>query len=1374
MNTEEERRRLTESEPSARASGESVDPSPPSMRVVGIGASAGGLGALKKLFARVPEQSGVCFVVVVHLSAEHESHLAPLLQVQSPIPVQQVTEATPLEANHVYVIPPGANIDAIDTHLRLSDLESKRQERAPIDHFFRTLAEAHQEQAVGVVLTGTGSDGTAGLRRIRERGGLTVVQSPDEAEYDAMPRSAIAAGVADLILPLEQILAHILQIGQAPPQITVSDEGPLPAEHAEGILQKILAHVRTHTGHDFSLYKRSTILRRIRRRMQLHRVEKLDGYLHVLREQDQEVGLLFEDLLITVTEFFRDPEIFAHLESQVIPSLFKDKGPAHRVRAWSVGCATGEEAYSLAMLLIEEEARREVKPNHVQVFASDLHEPALRKAREGIYPSSIEADVSPRRLDQFFIKQNNHYRVSKQVREHIVFALHNILQDTPFSHVQLITCRNLLIYLQHDAQRQLASVFHYALEEDGYLLVGTAEGVESDLFVCENKKLGLYRRRSVPTPKGKPSTFPLTSRRHPSENPPAPQAEPPASFGVLHEQMVERYAPPSVLINPDGELVHYSARAGRYLRLAGGTPTNNFYQLLPEPLRVELRTAIHMARGQCGGYRSRPIDLSLEGQPCQVILRVQPIDQPQMDGFFLVIFDEIEDTGVVTPSSESNHTDASVRTLEVELAQTKKRMQTLIEEHEDAQERAQAYNEELESSNEELRSTMEELETSKEEMQSMNEELTTLNHEIRQKVEELDQLSSDLHGLLTATDIATVFLDNDMRIMRFTPSMAELLDMRESDRGRSLTDLTHRLGYQHLQEDFRRVLDQRAPTEREVRSEQARWYLARLQPYRKVEDCIQGVVITFIDITERKNAEEQIREAKDLAEKIIDTVRSPMLVLDDNLRVQSANEAFHNYFAVQPADIKGTLVYELNGGQWDIPRLREMLEDILPKDETMEDFELEYQFDERDRRSLILNARRIDHVQLILLAIEDITERKQARQTLERSRDELEHQVAQRTAELQQQAARLQLLVRELASAEQRARKRMASVLHDDLQQLLVGLKMRLDMTRSRNKDEWTAKSLGEALRTLDKAIDTTRTLIRQVAPQTLYDDGLIPALRWLGEEMSRRHGLHVQIQAEGTEPVIGDEIKTLLFESIREMLFNVVKHAEVDQATVAVRQADDRLNITVSDEGVGFDVEAKASEDGKSDFGVFSWGNRIEAMGGYWSIDATPGQGTRVHVELPLRTPPADESAGGMATLVAPASPRPSPFKTRGVRVLVVDDHTLVRNGIVTALKLDNRVRVIGEAGDGFEAIAAAEQHQPDVVLMDVNMPRMNGIEATREIGRRWPGMIVVGLSMQNKEDGPARAMSEAGAAAFLSKSDDLEQMIETILRLTHPESRR
>ncbi|MFA9478477.1 chemotaxis protein CheB [Phycisphaerales bacterium AB-hyl4] len=1369
MSAAEERPRRTEPEPSRRPDEGAVDPSQPSpaMRVVGIGASAGGLTALKQLFATMPEQPGACFVVVVHLAADHESHLAPLLQANSRIPVQQITGDTSLEANHVYVIPPGANIDVIDTHLRLSDLEPKRLERAPIDHFFRSLAEAHQEQAVGVVLTGTGSDGTAGLRRIRERGGLTIVQSPDEAEHDAMPRSAIAAGVADLILPLEEILAHILHIGQASPQVPMSDDDPLLAEQAERMLQNVLAHVRTHTGHDFAHYKRSTILRRIRRRMQLHRVQHLDDYLRLLQEQEQEMGLLFEDLLITVTEFFRDPEVFARLEAEVIPQLFKDKGPADRVRAWSVGCATGEEAYSLAMLLMEEEARREVKPRQLQVFASDLCEPALRKAREGIYPDSIEGDVSSERLSRFFDKENSSYRIHKNVRERLVFATHNILQDPPFSHLQLICCRNVLIYLQRDAQKHLTSLFHYALDEDGYLLLGTAEAIDTDLFICENKKFGLYRRRSVPAHKPSPSIFQPSQSHTLSGQAPPPQAKPATSYGAMHERVVEQYAPPSILINPDGEVVHYSARAGRYMQMPGGPPTNNVYRLVPEPLRLELRAAVHAARDLEAGHRSRPVTLSIASELREVVLRVQPIDQSQMAGFFLVIFDELENAGALAAEASNTPADANARELASELDQTKQRMQALVEEHDASQERLQAYNEELVSTNEELRSTMEELETSKEEMQSMNEELTTLNEENRQKVEELDHLTSDLHNLLTATNIATVFLDREMRIRRFTPSMAELFSMRNSDRGRSLTDLTHHLSYDQLQEDFQSVLDQLTPVERELATEQGRWYLTRLQCYRTSDDRIEGVVITFIDITERKQIEEAIDKAKHVAEEVINTVRNPMLVLGKNLRVKDTNAAFDQMFAVESDELQGQLVYEINEGHWDIPELRQLLENILPKNEVMDDYELEHDFPGLGPRTLLLNARRIDHLQLILLAIEDVTERKQELQALERSRDELERLVNERTVQLRLQTTRLQHLVRELATAEQRERKRMASILHDDLQQLLVGMKMQLGLTRSQNQDEAVAQTLEQVLHHLDEAIETTRSLVRQVVPQALYEKGLTPALQWLSEQMSHRHSLKVQISADDAEPALSNETRTLLFESIREMLFNVVKHAGVDEAAVTVRPDHDRLHVTVSDEGVGFDVNAKTLQAGRSDFGVFALGDRIEALGGDWSVDSAPGEGTRVHVEVPVAATTEDPAAQAVQSPGRPPTDGAEPAEGV-IRVLVVDDHVLVRNGIVTILHQTSRVTVVGEANDGVEAIAAVEQLQPDVVLMDVNMPHMNGFEATREIHRRWPNILVIGLSMQSEGGEAARAMADAGAATCLSKSDDAERMIDTILRLT------
>ncbi|HMQ56872.1 MAG TPA: chemotaxis protein CheB, partial [Anaerolineae bacterium] len=477
------------------ASGPAEDGAKPT--VVGIGASAGGLAALKTFFSHVPEASGLAFVVVVHLSPEHKSHLAELLQPQVRMPVRQVTETMPLEADQVYVIPPNANLNTIDTHLRLSELEEKRRERAPIDHFFRTLAQTHDGHAIGVILSGTGSDGTLGLKEIKEQGGLTVVQDPTEAEYDGMPQSAIATGLVDLVLPLAEIPAALLHFSRTEPKVTIPTEGQeLDGDERQG-LQKVFAQIRARTGRDFSRYKRSTVLRRVSRRMQLAQVEELEQYLTLLRSRPEEVGALADDLLITVTDFFRDPAVFQTLEQEVVPRLFEHKGAEDEVRVWVVGCATGEEAYSLAILLLEAAARREAPPR-LQIFASDLHEPSLRKAREGFYPGDIESHVSPARLQRFFQQDNGGYRVRKEVRELIVFAPHNLLGDPPFSRLDLISCRNLLIYLQRDIQHDVIDLFHYALRPEGYLLLGTSETLEAtELFYPQDKESHLYRKRNV-------------------------------------------------------------------------------------------------------------------------------------------------------------------------------------------------------------------------------------------------------------------------------------------------------------------------------------------------------------------------------------------------------------------------------------------------------------------------------------------------------------------------------------------------------------------------------------------------------------------------------------------------------------------------------------------------------------------------------------------------------------------------------------------------------------------------------------------------------------------------------------------------------------
>jgi two-component system CheB/CheR fusion protein len=521
--------------------------------VIGIGASAGGLAALKTLLTNVPEDSGFAIVVVVHLSPDHESHLAELLQPHVRFPVQQVSETVPLQPNHVYVIPPNANLNAIDTHLRLSDLEERRRERAPIDHFFRTLASAHDGDSIAVILTGTGSDGTLGIKDIKAKGGLVVVQDPNEAEYDGMPQSAIATGMADLILRVAEIPTAILRFAATEPKVSNGDQ-PDAAHEERVLLQNILAQLRARTDRDFSRYKPSTVLRRIARRMQLNHVEDLQAYAETVRNRTEEAHSLADDLLITVTHFFRDPDVFEKLEKELVPQIFARKTQHDAVRIWSVGCATGEEAYSLAIVLAEAAGKLEA-PAQIQVFASDLHPGSLTRAREGIYPADIETDVGSERLARFFHRDNGGYRIRKEIRDLVVFSSHNILSDPPFSRMDLISCRNLLIYLEREVQNEVVEGFHYALNSDGVLLLGTAESLEtSDQFRVADKKLCVFIKRNSPVREPRLPVFPLTRNRLLGEGKTGGnQRREAVAAGNLHQRMVEQYAPPSILIGPDNK-----------------------------------------------------------------------------------------------------------------------------------------------------------------------------------------------------------------------------------------------------------------------------------------------------------------------------------------------------------------------------------------------------------------------------------------------------------------------------------------------------------------------------------------------------------------------------------------------------------------------------------------------------------------------------------------------------------------------------------------------------------------------------------------------------------------------------------------------------
>jgi len=903
----------------------------PPLTIVAIGASAGGLAALKRFFSQVDVQSGLAYVVVMHLSPEHKSHLAELLQPHVKMPVQQVTRTTALEPNRVYVIPPGANLNTIDTHLRLTKLEQNRRERAPIDHFYRTLAKTHDGSSVAVILTGSGSDGTLGVRDVKAAGGFAIAQDPNDAEFGDMPQSAISTGLIDVVLPIEKIPAAILKLAHTEPNLPDLKEGEEPHSEIQQLLQKIFMQLKSRTGRDFARYKRSTIMRRIQRRMQLNQIEELDDYLEYLRKEHSEVRTLADDLLITVTNFFRDPEVHKRLKENIIPQLFKGKDADDDIRIWSVGCATGEEAYSLAILLLEEAAQHETVPR-LQVFASDLHERSLARARDGVYPADIATDVSPERLKRFFTKENGHYRMRKEVREMVVFAPHNLLSDPPFSRIDLICCRNLLIYLQRGAQRDVIDLFHYALRGEGHLVLGTAESLDAgDLFRLEDKKTCIYRKRNVPAPEPRLPVFPFLHSRAGSEAEVPQSPENIGSYRQIHERLLQQHGPPSALVNSDDKIVHLSELAGRFFLHPGGEPTTNVYKLIRAELRLELRSTLQEARNLGTSVSSKPIPVRLNGDPTAVLLRVYPARGQKDLGFVLIIFEErelnalssVESPSAAPAETESPADSGREHALESELDLTRQRLQAIVEEYETSQEEMKASNEEMQSTNEELRSTMEELETSKEELQSMNEELQTVNQENRHRVDELSQLSSDLNNLFAATDIATLFLDRELRILRLTPSIHELFNVQITDRGRSLSDFTNRFGSEDLINDARRVIDKLIPIERELQNDKRLWFLTRLLPYRSEEDRIEGVVITFVNITDHKRTEYRLRESE--------AWQAFLVQFNDTLRPLSAPEEIQQKAAQllgEHLEVNRAGYVEIDGNEAVVQR--GYLKDVLP------------------------------------------------------------------------------------------------------------------------------------------------------------------------------------------------------------------------------------------------------------------------------------------------------------------------------------------------------------------------------------------------------------------------------------------------------------
>lgn len=941
------------------------DPNEP-VAVVGLGASAGGVAVLQQFFTDIPPDSGMAFVVVMHLSPDHESNLAAVIQQKTSMPVTQVTEANAVERNHVYVIPPNKQLTFEDSSLHLIDPQQALGRRVTIDLFFRTLAYAYGQRAVGIILSGTDSDGVIGLKHVRAQGGVTIAQDPREAEHESMPSSAISTGMIDWVLPVSEMPGKLVdfvrnenrmqlppedpaasapdvKVVDAPGGETIADETHDPED--ESALVQVLAHLRAQTGHDFSHYKRATVLRRTARRLQVNSLETIPQYLEFIRTHPAESRALLHDLLIGVTHFFRDQAAFAALEANV-PQLFAGKRKEDQIRVWVPGCATGEEAYSVAILLCEQADRLESPPS-IQVFASDIDEEAVANARSGICSLTIEADVSAERLRRFFAHEYGHYRVRKDLREKVLFASHDLLKDAPFSRIDLISCRNLLIYLNEKAQNQVFDIFHFSLRTGGLLFIGGSESGSNvqSLFSPLDPKHRIYVRRSVPRPTWKMPMLPLGAPEIASVHrlPPRPAVLPrltsnlPRStatvtaesllagqqrravlFGELHLKLLEQYGPPSVVVNEAHEIVHLSENAGRYLHFVAGEPSANITSVVLPALRIELRAALFRASQNNETVESDPLELETEGEKEIIRIKVRPIGgNDPAAGYYLVLFDKQPEAAGSQPSPVSAH-ELVTCDLENEIQSLKRQLDATVEQYEATNEELKASNEELQAVNEEMRSTTEELETSTEELQSVNEELITVNHELKNSVEELSRANADLTNLMASTDIGTIFLDRQLRVNRFTPTIQAIFNLIPADVGRPLSDITHKLSYDGLTEDAEKVLRELVTIEHEVKVGDNTWFLTRIAPYRVSDDRIAGVVATFVDITRRKQAEMEVIEASRNLERqtrIFETTLSSLAdfaySFNKEGRFVFANRTLADLLQVTPEEMVGKNFFDL-------------------------------------------------------------------------------------------------------------------------------------------------------------------------------------------------------------------------------------------------------------------------------------------------------------------------------------------------------------------------------------------------------------------------------------------------------------------------------
>jgi two-component system CheB/CheR fusion protein len=1182
--------------------------------IVGIGASAGGLESLEQFFHHMPADSGMAFVVVQHLDPTRRSSMPEIMSRLTSMKVQVAEDGMKVAPNSIYLIPPNKNMGIQGDVLYLQEPSQPHGLRLPVDFFLRSLAKDMGPSAVCVILSGTGSDGTLGLRAIKAELGTVFAQEPESARYDGMPRSAINTGLVDFVLPPDEMPQQLIKLvkrsavnGARSNIVTEKDTRPL---------KQIFAILRASTGHDFSGYKQTTILRRLERRFIVNGIDNISDYAKFLRSNEQESKAVLKDILISVTSFFRDSGAFDALKENIY-ELVKGKTPGGDLRIWVAGCATGEEAYTIGMIILE--CLDELQKNlPVQIYATDIDTDALNIARTGIYPAEIAAQISNERLKGFFTELGNSYQVNKNLREIVVFAPHDFIKDAPFSRMDLICCRNLLIYLESDIQKRLLPLLHYAIRPGGILFLGPSEtvGESTDLFTTLDKKWKIFQRCEVTVSPQRlifPSAF-VPSLREASEKPTAGMI--PRIPALTEKIFLDKYAPTFAVIDEKYQLIYVRGRTGKYLEIASGQPSMSVLEMAREGLRSELSSAIYEAVSTKAPAIREGVRVNHDGGFQMINLTVAPLLEPGVPpGLLIIVFQEVtlsaREEKLVTSDGESRR----VARVEEDLRLTRENLQRSIEELEASNEELKSANEELQSNNEELQSTNEELDTSREELQSLNEEMITVNTELTSKNELLTKANDDLKNYLNRTDIAIIFLDEQLKIRSYTPATTDVFSIRDVDISRPLEEITSRLTYQDIVEDARGVLRMLTPKEIEVQRKDGHWYTMRILPYLTVKNAIGGLVISFLDIDQQKKS---VNELFDLNKRLQESLEEQKKVVGQLRLLATVVEDSNDAITIQ--DLEGNITNWNKGaeqvyGYTEQEALKMNMVSLVPEKERVQARQFLKSIKlGKEIRSIEVKRRRKDGgiIDVWLTTTKLVNDQGLPVAIATTARDITDRKRIEK--ELTTMTGRLKALSHRLIEMQEEERTNIARELHDQIGQSLNLIKLLLDRARSA-KDKDRQGLFDQAIPLLTELIDRVGTLSLELRPKILDDLGLVRALEWYFARFTSQTNVRVQFKASGSDTKIHKRIANSIYRVMQEALTNVARHAHATAVRVILKTDESNINLSIKDNGIGFDPLAiNASASG----GILGMQERVSLISGTLQVRSKPGSGTRIIVEIP------------------------------------------------------------------------------------------------------------------------------------------------------------